>query len=55
LVLVVVGVGSALDEFRLFVKQLNDTLQCRIENVLQDIINTPLVVVPEKEPLTISE
>nr|XP_018669928.1 dynein heavy chain 5, axonemal-like isoform X1 [Ciona intestinalis]XP_026692815.1 dynein heavy chain 5, axonemal-like isoform X1 [Ciona intestinalis] len=49
------GVEDRVGEFKLFVKQLSDTIECRINTILDEIISIPLVVIPDGEPLHINE
>ncbi|XP_076801600.1 dynein axonemal heavy chain 8-like [Clavelina lepadiformis] len=48
------SIETSLTDFRVFVKQLNDTLKCRVETTLGEITRTPLIVVPQ-EPVDIHE
>lgn len=36
------------------VKEAADTLECRIERVLEDMSNTALIILPEDEPIDVS-
>jgi len=36
------------------VKEAADTLECRIERVLEDMANTALIILPEDEPIDVS-
>jgi len=49
------SIELSLDKFRIFVKQLNDTVKCRIESTIRDITNTPLIELPEQDPMEIHE
>uniref|UniRef100_H2ZG63 Uncharacterized protein n=1 Tax=Ciona savignyi TaxID=51511 RepID=H2ZG63_CIOSA len=51
----IAAVKESLEDFRIFVKQLSDTIECRINTILEEIIGTPLVVIPEGDPLHIDE
>lgn len=41
-------------ELDFIVKEAADTLECRIERVLEDMSNTALIVLPEDEPIDVS-
>ena len=47
------SIEESLTSFRVFVKQLNDTLKFRIEATIREIVATPLIEVPEHDPLEI--
>ena len=44
-----------MNEMELIAKQANDILQCRIEDVLEQMSLTPLTDLPEDEAITIEE
>uniref|UniRef100_H3AFE6 Dynein axonemal heavy chain 5 n=1 Tax=Latimeria chalumnae TaxID=7897 RepID=H3AFE6_LATCH len=48
------NVYSSLREVEQVIKEVSDTLECRIEKVLQDMAYTLLVHLPEEEPIEVS-
>ncbi|XP_030407468.1 dynein heavy chain 5, axonemal-like isoform X1 [Gopherus evgoodei] len=46
-------VYKSLEEVGYVVKEASDTLECRIERFLQDMSDTPLVTLPEDEPIEV--
>lgn len=34
-------------------KEVTDTLECRIERILEDMSNTALIILPEDEPVDV--
>uniref|UniRef100_A0A452H148 Dynein axonemal heavy chain 5 n=1 Tax=Gopherus agassizii TaxID=38772 RepID=A0A452H148_9SAUR len=44
---------KSLEEVGYIVKEASDTLECRIERFLQDMSDTPLVTLPEDEPIEV--
>lgn len=53
LCLVIENVYSTMRELDFIVKEAADTLECRIERVLEDISNTALIFLPEDEPMDV--
>ncbi|XP_034615402.1 dynein heavy chain 5, axonemal-like [Trachemys scripta elegans] len=46
-------VYNSLEEVGYIVKEASDTLECRIERILQDMSDTPLVTLPEDDPIEV--
>ncbi|XP_039266995.2 dynein axonemal heavy chain 8-like [Styela clava] len=46
-------IEAAEDEFEFFLKQVHDTLECRIEKILEEMSQTLFVAIPESEPINI--
>uniref|UniRef100_A0A8B9I210 Dynein axonemal heavy chain 5 n=1 Tax=Anser brachyrhynchus TaxID=132585 RepID=A0A8B9I210_9AVES len=53
LYLVIENVYSTMRELDFIVKEAADTLECRIERVLEDMSNTALIILPEDEPMDV--
>lgn len=51
--LVIENVYSTLRELDYVVKEAADTLECRIERILEDMSNTALIILPEDEPIDV--
>uniref|UniRef100_A0A672TUF5 Dynein axonemal heavy chain 5 n=1 Tax=Strigops habroptila TaxID=2489341 RepID=A0A672TUF5_STRHB len=47
------NVYSTLRELDYVVKEVTDTLECRIERILEDMSNTALIILPEDEPIDV--
>ncbi|XP_032037004.1 dynein heavy chain 5, axonemal-like [Aythya fuligula] len=47
------NVYSTMRELDFIVKEAADTLECRIERVLEDMSNTALIILPEDEPMDV--
>ncbi|XP_040552361.1 dynein axonemal heavy chain 5 isoform X2 [Gallus gallus] len=48
------NVYRTMREVDFVVKEAADTLECRIERVLEDMANTALIILPEDEPIDVS-
>ncbi|XP_021242639.1 dynein heavy chain 5, axonemal-like isoform X7 [Numida meleagris] len=48
------NVYSTMRELDFIIKEAADTLECRIERVLEDMSNTALIILPEDEPIDVS-
>ncbi|XP_031445281.1 dynein heavy chain 5, axonemal-like [Phasianus colchicus] len=51
---IIENVYSTMRELDFIVKEAADTLECRIERVLEDMSNTALIILPEDEPIDVS-
>ncbi|XP_040521760.1 dynein axonemal heavy chain 5 isoform X2 [Gallus gallus] len=49
------NVYRTMREVDFVVKEAADTLECRIERVLEDMANTALIILPEDEPIDVSK
>ncbi|XP_051465193.1 dynein axonemal heavy chain 5-like [Apus apus] len=47
------NVYSTLGELDYIVKEATDTLECKIERILEDMSNTALIILPEDEPMDV--
>ncbi len=48
-------IEETIEEFELLVKELDDLLECRVEELLTEMSETFLCKIPEEEPLTAEE
>ncbi|XP_025057270.1 dynein heavy chain 5, axonemal-like [Alligator sinensis] len=48
-------VYNSLEDVGHIVKEASDTLECRIERILQNMAKTPLLILPEDEPIEVPD